>query len=113
MDTISQYRTYIEQILQDYSTYKPSYGDVEIELSVDHIHDHYQLLRVGWYNQQRIHGILLHIDIRDGKIWIQHDGTEEGVANRLVEYGVPKTDIVLAFQSPYKRQFTDFAQGCR
>ncbi len=111
MDTLTQYRAYIEQILQDYSAFKPAYGEVEVELIVDYTHDHYQLLRVGWHKQQRIHGMLLHIDIRDGKIWIQHDGTEEGVANRLVAQGVPKSDIVLAFQSPYKRQFTDFAQG--
>ncbi|WP_129633408.1 XisI protein [Candidatus Oscillochloris fontis] len=111
MDTVTQYRTYIEQILRDYSAYTPSYGDIDVELIMDYTHDHYQLLRVGWHKQQRIHGIVLHIDIRDGKIWIQHDGTEEGVANQLVEKGVPKTDIVLGFQSPYKRQFTDFSPG--
>jgi hypothetical protein len=47
--------------------------------------------------------------IRDEKIWIQHDGTEGGIANELVERGVPKQDIVLAFHSPFKRQFTEFA----
>jgi len=111
VDTLSQYRTYVEQILQEYAAHTPAYGDVAVELIIDHTHDHYQLVRVGWHRQQRIHGTLLHIDIRDGKIWIQHDGTEEGVANRLVDQGVPKSDIVLAFQSPYKRQFSDFATG--
>jgi hypothetical protein len=52
---------------------------------------------------------VIHVDIKDGKIWIQCDFTEEGVANELVELGVPKTDIVLGFRSPYVRQFTDFA----
>lgn len=37
------------------------------------------------------------MDIKDGKIWIQHDGTESGVANELGELGVPKADIVLAY----------------
>lgn len=111
MDTLRQYRTYIEQILEEYAARRPAYGDVDVELVIDRTHDHYQLLRVGWLQQQRIHGTLLHIDIRDGKIWIQHDGTEEGVANRLVAQGVPKSDIVLAFQSPYKRQFSGFAIG--
>lgn len=45
----------------------------------------------------------------NGKLWIQHDGTEDGIANRLVELGVPKSDIVLAFHPPYKRPYTDFA----
>ncbi|MHC5778538.1 element excision factor XisI family protein, partial [Nostoc sp.] len=46
---------------------------------------------------------------KDDKIWIQRDFTEEGIANQLVELGVPTTDIVLGFRSPYVRQFTGFA----
>ena len=56
-------------------------------------------------------GCILHIDIIDGKIWIQHDGTEGGIALDLIDHGVPKQDIVLGFHSPFKRQFTDFAVG--
>jgi hypothetical protein len=84
---------------------------VDVEQVVDTTHDHYQLVNVGWNDNERIHSSLLHIDIKAGKIWIQHDGTEEGIANRLVELGVPKSDIVLAFHSPYRRQFTEFAVG--
>jgi hypothetical protein len=40
---------------------------------------------------------------KDGKIWIQHDGTEIGIANELVKLGVPKDDIVLAFHEPFVR----------
>lgn len=68
-------------------------------------------MTVGWNGQQRIHGCLMHIDLKDGKIWIQHDGTEEGIANRLVEAGAPREDIVLVFHALYKRRFTEFAQG--
>jgi hypothetical protein len=49
------------------------------------------------------------MDIKDSKIWIQHDGTESGVANELVELGVSKEDIVLAYHPPYKRAYTTFA----
>lgn len=111
MDKLTQYRRVIQEILQEYAAIKPSYGDVEMELIIDPTRDHYQLLSIGWNKLERIHGTLLHIDIRDEKIWIQHDGTEEGVANRLVEQGVPKGDIVLAFHPPYKRPYTDFAVG--
>ena len=53
----------------------------------------------------------MHMDIKDGKIWIQHDGTEIGVANELVELGVPKEDIVLAYHAPYQRVYTGFAEN--
>ncbi|HEY3997870.1 MAG TPA: element excision factor XisI family protein [Candidatus Xenobia bacterium] len=52
---------------------------------------------------------MLHVDIRGGKFWIQHDGTEGGIANDLVEAGVPKDHIVLAFRPPEYRQHTGFA----
>jgi hypothetical protein len=41
----------------------------------------------------------MHFDIQDGKIWIQYNGTEDSVAERLVEMGVPTSDIVLGFHS--------------
>ena len=33
------------------------------------------------------------------------------ITHELVELGVPKSDIVLAFHAPYKRKFTGFATG--
>ncbi len=51
----------------------------------------------------------MHLDIKDGKIWIQYDGTEIGVADELVKLGIPKEDIVLAFHEPLLRQYTGFA----
>ncbi len=109
MANITQYQIYIEDILKRYGQYKPAYGDVEVETIVDREHQHYELATVGWNHDQRICGYILHIDIKDDKIWIQHDGTEEGVANELVALGVPKDDIVLAFHAPYIRQYTGFA----
>jgi hypothetical protein len=51
----------------------------------------------------------VHVDLIDGKFWIQRDGTERGIAQELLDTGVPKDRIVLAFRSPAKRQLTDFA----
>lgn len=93
MDRIGQYRQYIQDILTEYSQYKPAYGEVELETIYDIANDHYQLLSVGWNKHERIHGSILHLDIRNDKIWIQYDGTEEWIANRLVELGVPKKTL--------------------
>lgn len=111
MANIEEYRNYIQKILIEYGSHKPSYGDVEIETIFDNERDHYQLVHAGWHNLRRIYGCVIHIDIKDDKIWIQHDGTEVGIANELVALGVPKENIVLAFHAPYKRQYTGFAVG--
>jgi hypothetical protein len=111
MDKLIQYRNFVQKLIEEYASYRPAYGDIEVETIFDTQHDHYQLVNVGWDDEQRIHGCSLHIDIKEGKIWIQHNGTENHIAQELVALGVPKQDIVLGFQSPYKRQMTEFASG--
>ena len=43
------------------------------------------------------------------KLTIQYDGTEYGVAQELLDAGVPKEHIVLAFYTPQMRQYTELA----
>ena len=85
--------------------------ETEKELIFDSERHRYLVVYVGWEGEKRNYGTNIHVDIKDGKIWIQRDLTEEGVANELVELGVPKSDIVLGFRAPHIRQFTDFAVG--
>jgi hypothetical protein len=111
MVKLEKYRTDIEHVLRDYSRYKPAYGNIEVQLLFDEKHDHYQLNNVGWNKDLRVFGCVLHLDILNEKIWIQYDGTEDGIADELVALGIPKEDIVLGFHSSDKRQYTGFAIG--
>jgi XisI protein len=67
------------------------------------------LVSVGWSKEGRVHGCLIHVSIQDGKVWVQRDGTQEGIANELVRSGIPKEDIVLGFHEPEIRPHTGFA----
>lgn len=109
MEELDEYRRIIRNLIQKYAQFKPALGEVEIEMIFDPGNDHYELMQAGWNGPYRIHGSLLHLDIRDGKVWIQHDGTEDGVAEELVEEGIPRERIVLAFKHPYIRPHTDYA----
>ncbi len=73
--------------------------------------DHFELMAVGWHDRRRVHAAVLHLDIIDGKIWVQYDGTDRPVVDELEAAGVPKEDIVLAFHSPEVRKHTGFAVG--
>lgn len=109
MEDLDRYRQIIRDIIQEYAQYKPSRGDVQVEVIFDAGNDHYELIYAGWNGNYRIHGSVVHIDIRDAKVWIQYDGTEDGVADELVRRGIPHERIVLAFKHPEVRQYTDFA----
>jgi len=111
MDKLTQYRDWIQRVLDKYSQVKPANGEIEVYKFFDRQDDHYQVFHAGWNQYRRVFGPLIHIDIIDGKIWIQYDGTEVGVANELVDFGVPKHDIVLAYHAPIMRQYNGFAVG--
>jgi hypothetical protein len=100
MDKVEQYQTYIQELMEDYVKIGGSFDDkVEAELIFDTLRHRYQLVNVGWHNEHRIYECVLHIDIKDGKIWIQYDGTETGIASKLSAKGIPKQDIVLGCHS--------------
>jgi hypothetical protein len=53
------------------------------------------------HDHRRVHGCLIHIDIIDHQLWIQRDGTENGIANSLISAGVPRQHItIFGFRSP-------------
>ena len=109
MDYLENARQTIENILTDYARIPYRYGEIKHEIIINRQNDSYLLMTVGWSGQKRIHYCLLHLDIIEGKIWIQRDGTEDGIANELVAAGIPKDKIVLAFHPPEVRQYTEFA----
>ncbi|MDZ8183708.1 MAG: element excision factor XisI family protein [Nostoc sp. ChiSLP02] len=54
--------------------------NVESQLVFDTEHDHYQLIDIGWKKMARIYNCFIHIDIKDSKIWIQHNMTDVDLA---------------------------------
>ena len=109
MDSLNMYRQAVESVLTVYTTIPYAHGDLRCEALFDREHDRYALMSLGWMAGDRVHFCLVHIDIIDGKLWIEHDNTEDGVATELVEAGVPKSHIVLAFRSPEFRKHTEYA----
>jgi hypothetical protein len=86
-----------------------SNGLVEYQVVIDKERGHYQMLSVGWERGQRVYFVLLHVDLKDHKLWVQQDYTQPSITDLLLEAGVPKSDIVLGFQPPQARELMDFA----
>jgi hypothetical protein len=112
--TLEQYRNWVRSYLTEKKSLgeqcRPE-GENELITIFDREKDHYQLLEMGWTGYRRTFRCILHVDIKNDQIWIQQDETEEGLANRLVELGVPHEAIVLAFHEPELRQYSEFATG--
>ncbi len=109
MDKLAHYRQAIQTLLNEHASYKSLNPDIEREFVCDTNNDRYLLVNLGWEESRHIYSCSVHIEIRNEKIWIQRNMTDVDFAEELVEMGVPKTDIVLGFHPPFKRQFTDYA----
>lgn len=67
------------------------------------------IIEEGWQGASRIYTPFVHIELRDGRVWIQQDFTNHGIANDLVREGIPRECIVLAYKAPSRRAETEFA----
>lgn len=107
MDKLSQYRAVLETLLQDYaSVRKSATPNIKTQLVTDTVHDHYQLLAMGWHNNRFVYNVMLHFDLIDGQVWIQQNNTDVLVGDELIQRGIDPDDIVLGFISEQARQYS-------
>lgn len=111
MDTVETYYIQlVQKLLNDCASTAASSTaeDIHHEVVFDTEHHRYLLLSVGWSKGQRIHHIVMHIDIINEKVWIQANNTDRLIAEELVEAGIPPQAIVLGLQPPEIRPYTAY-----
>jgi hypothetical protein len=109
MDRLDAYRQIIRNVLKPYINITYANVNVKNHQVFDPETDQYLILSEGWEKQQHLHSCLVHIEIINDKVWIQLDNTEDGIADELIQAGIPKQEIVLGFHEPEIRPFTGFA----
>jgi hypothetical protein len=111
MGKIAQYAQLLENLLNEQPEILHDLNDKDIEthLVYDRVRQRYIVYRVGWHNKKRVSAVLIYVHIKNGKIWIEEDWTEDGIIPALLAAGVSKEDIVLAFRHPQMRPLTEFA----
>ncbi|WP_449420163.1 element excision factor XisI family protein [Phormidium nigroviride] len=97
MDTTATYRDIVKQVILQYAQLRPSHGDIRLDPVFDESNDRYALMQAGWDRERRVRGNLIYITLEAGKVYIEYDGLEHGITEDLIEKGIPKEHIVLAF----------------
>ena len=108
--TVNHWRRTIKTILTALAAIPfPEVVTMTAKTVFDEAADVYLVVVEGWQDVRRLHGCLVHVEIKGDKIWVQQDGTEDGVVADLLAAGIPKDCIVLGFKSPQSRAHTQFA----
>jgi hypothetical protein len=113
MDPRNDYAELIKAAISDWEGYiqRARHNGVEIQRLFDDASRNYALVYLGWENNCRVQKTSLHLRIKDGKIWVEVDDTDRGIANVLLHAGVPRQDIVLAFHAPELRRLVESASA--
>ena len=110
MDKIAVYQKIIVSLINEIAA-KP-YGNapgIERQVITDFSNNHFQLINIGWHRGCYTFSPLLHFDIRDGKIWVQHNDTEIEIGDELVARGVDHKDVVFGFIPENERSLVKIA----
>jgi XisI protein len=88
-------------------------NDLQVMPIFDRQAHRYQLLCQGWgTGEKRIFHPIIHIEIIDGKVWIQQNQSDTDVGEVLCDRGIPKSQMVLGLYLPSLRQLNPtYASG--
>ena len=112
MDRTKKYQQVIIGLLEEYSSIQPSYPTgLRDEVVADTVRNHFQLVSLGWEGPRFVYEVVFHLDILDGKVWIQQNNSEADLIAELVERGVPKSDVVVGFQPAAIRALPGYARA--
>lgn len=103
MERIEYYRSVIKRVLGEHLEATPEDTQIETLSIQDDASDNYLIVEIGWQAPRRLYNVVFHIRLKDNKIWIEQDWTEEGIARDLLQAGIPAEAIELGFQPPAMR----------
>jgi XisI protein len=111
MERIAFLQNTILQVLEEYlaELQQPANQHIQFTTIADTNKNHFQIIAMGWEGYKRIFNLLFHLDIIGDKVWVQEDKMEYSIAERLVEKGISKKEIVLAYFPDYHRAYTEYA----
>jgi len=108
MENVINHKLIVRDLVESIGKMTPTDEYSETQIILDEEQGHFLLLDLGWHHKTRTYLPFVHLDVMsDGKIWIQHDGTDLDIAEQLVKKGIAKKDIVLAFKAPHVREMIE------
>jgi XisI protein len=108
MPAKDRYHEVLYPILEFYRAISDS-DNTTTQIIVNQDKTRYLVINEGWIGTKRIHALIFDAEIRNGKIWLHHDGLDHGITDELIAAGIPKDQIVLAFHPTHIRPHTGYA----
>jgi XisI protein len=95
MDKITQYKKAIKEILEVLASRIPvNRPTLKKHLVIDDAKNEYILVSLGPNEVKYYYNVLVHLEIKDGKILIHEENIDPTIYERLMDKGIAEKDIV-------------------
>jgi hypothetical protein len=109
VDKLDYYRQILQQVVEHHAAMPAEPAHIESLPICDPIHGDYLLMDVDRSPKGGPGAIVIHLRLKDGKVLIECDGIEYGIAQDLIEAGVLPEDIVFSFYSNEHEPYSQMA----
>lgn len=97
MDSQRNYAEILTRVLRQAATPQPRLQPLRISAVCDAEAGQFLIILTGWDKDRWLNTILFHARLANGKVIIEDDNFEEGIAADLIAAGIAVDDIVTSF----------------
>ncbi|MFN0122105.1 MAG: element excision factor XisI family protein [Blastocatellia bacterium] len=96
LNKMDSYRQILRQVVEYHASLKPGNRKIDSIAVCDPRNDNYLMMDIGYDHLGRVDEVIIHLRLReDGRVLIEYDGIEYGIARDLIKAGIPPEDILL------------------
>jgi XisI protein len=105
MDKVKHYQQILHETVTRHASFQPANGNIKTYAVVDEASNNYMVIDAGWSDKgRRIYDVTLHFRLESETLFVERDTTDAEVVRELLERGIDKNDIVLAFnEAPFQK----------
>ena len=102
MDKIKNYQDVVGEILKVLATRIPvNKPNQKKHLVINADQSEYILVSLGHTDRQYDYNVVAHLELKDGKILIHEESIDPSIYERLMDKGVPESDILPVYLPDY------------
>ena len=95
-----KYREVLQSIVNRHAKFQPANGNIQTHAVCDTENGDYMVVDSGWNEKgRRIYDVVIHFRLQDDKVTVERDNTDAEVVRELIEDGIAKDDITLAYNA--------------
>lgn len=109
MDKLEKYQQILRETVNRHASFQPANGNIKTYAIIDEAGYNFMVIDAGWNEKKRrVYDVTLHFRIENAMIYVERDNTDAEVVRELLEKGVDKDDVILAFNDTPFQKLTDW-----